>query len=85
MWAAETGGAAVVAQLLAEGADGGAASGDGSTALLLAARSGHAEVARLIVATAGVDANAVDRQSMTSLMCAYYLWHISYGILVMAY
>ncbi len=65
-WAARTGGPAVVAGLLAGGADVNQADQDGTTALHLAAMQGQLESVRLLLA-AGADVAARDAQGRTPL------------------
>ncbi|XP_049769394.1 ankyrin repeat domain-containing protein 65-like [Schistocerca cancellata] len=63
-----------VRALLAAGADVGARSGDGETALHRAAWRGHAEVARLLLSAAS-DPNARDMWGLTPLHLAAYHGH----------
>ncbi|CAK9009488.1 unnamed protein product [Durusdinium trenchii] len=79
--AAELDHLAVVRLLLEAEADKNAASQDGTTALMAAARHSHLEVVRLLL-EAGADKNAARQDGATALMAAAFNGPLGSGAVV---
>ncbi len=82
--AAFMGDSELLALLITAGAYINATDKDGDTPLYCAAKSGHVECVRLLLAAPGIDVNKSDRKGFTPLYCAAKSGHVECARLLLA-
>lgn len=82
--AAFMGDSELLALLITAGAYINATDKDGDTPLCFAAKSGHSECVRLLLAAPGIDVNKSDRKGFTPLYCAAKSGHVECARLLLA-